>query len=116
MAPPRARGFSVVEALAATTMLGVAGAMLAAGFGVIGAARARAGLRSGAAILAGERLSLLSRRPCEARDTSGEGRAGTAVSRWAAERTAGGWTFAETTIAPRAGPPLVVEGEVACRP
>jgi type II secretory pathway component PulJ len=111
---PHRTGFSVVEAIVATTMLGVVGAMLAGTFSVVRAARARAEARGASALVVAERVATLARRPCTAADTAGGDRLGRAISRWAANRSGAAWAFADSTTAPGSGPPVVIAGQVPC--
>ncbi len=109
-------GFSVVEAIVATTMLGVAGAMLAGTFSVLHAMRAHAAARAASSVAVAERVAVLARRPCAAGDTAGADRLGRAVSRWGARGLGAAWAFADSTAAPGGGPPVVTSGQVSCLP
>lgn len=113
---PRRTGFSVVEAIVGTTMLGVAAAMLAAALGVLRSVRASADARSASAQAAGERVATLARRSCTAGDTAGVDRRGRAVTRWAATPAGAAWTYADSTSVPGGGPAVVIEGQVLCPP
>jgi type II secretory pathway component PulJ len=108
------RGFTVVEALVATMIMGVAGGMLAAAFTVTTAARRRAALDTQTSIQVQERIAFLSRRPCSAADTSGSGTAGAATHWWRATRVADGWTFTDSLAIPGAPPRPASAGTVAC--
>lgn len=113
---PRAAGFSVIEAIVATTMLGVAAAMLAATLGALRTFRATAEARAASALAVGERVATLARRPCASGDTAGSERLGRAITRWGATRSGAAWSYAESTAAPGGGPALVIEGRVPCAP
>jgi type II secretory pathway pseudopilin PulG len=107
--------FTVVEALVATTVIGVASAALAAALTATGTLRARAAVRVAAATLPRARIAALAARSCAAPDTAG----GIAVSgltgTWVARRTGAAWTFSDSV---HAGPADVFrfDGSVSCRP
>jgi type II secretory pathway pseudopilin PulG len=110
---PRA-AFTIIEALVATAMLGVAGASLAATLTVVATVQNRAALRAATAAAGGRRLNALVRRPCTAPDTAGADAAGPVLDAWTARRTGGSWVFADTLRAPGA-PAAVIGGTVPCR-
>ena len=107
-------GFTIVEALVATMIMGVAGGMLAAAFTVTTAARRRATLDRHTAVQVHERIALLSRRPCSAADTSGSGTLGAATHWWRATRIANGWAFTDSVTVPGAPARSAIAGTVAC--
>jgi type II secretory pathway pseudopilin PulG len=108
------RGFTIVEALVATMIMGVAGGMLAAAFTVTTAARRRAALDVQSAVQAHERIALLSHRPCVAPDTSGSGSHGAALTWWRAARVPAGWSFSDSVSLPGVPPRPASSGVVAC--
>lgn len=102
--------FTLVEALVATAVIGVAGATLAAVLGGTAVMRARALADARAAQLFRERIGTLAVRACNAADTQ----ASSPPERWHARRVAGAWVYADTiTVAPA---PRVVslQGSVSC--
>jgi type II secretory pathway pseudopilin PulG len=108
------RGFTIVEALVATMIMGVTGGMLAAAFTVTTAARRRAALDVQSAVQTYERIALLSHRRCSAPDTAGSGAHGAALIWWSATRVTGGWSFADSVALPGAPSRPVSTGVVAC--
>ena len=114
--PPTTRpAFTVVEALVATAVIGVASAALAAAFTATGSLRARAAIRVAAATLPRARIASLAARSCAAPDTAG----GIAVSglrgTWVARRTGAAWTFSDSARASTADA-FRFDGSVSCRP
>lgn len=107
-------GFSVVEALVATAMLGIAGGLLAATLTVTTATRRRATLELRTARFMHERISDLSRRPCTAPDTSGASRDGPVLEWWTAQRAGGGWAIAESVSVAGLAPGAQARGTVLC--
>jgi type II secretory pathway component PulJ len=108
------RGFTVVEALVATMIMGVAGGLLAAAFIVTTAARRHAALDMQTAVQVRERIAHLSRRPCAAADTAGTAAHGNALIWWRASRVPEGWSFADSVALPGAPPRPAATGRVAC--
>lgn len=111
---PERGAFSIVEALVATAMLGIAGSALVVALGVAGSIRARGAADSGAAAATADRIALLARRPCASADTSATERRGALTDRWAARHDAAGWAFAETVSAAGATTPGTAAGVVTC--
>ena len=118
----RPRGFSIVEALVATMLVGVASTILASALTVRTAARREGALDAAAARALADLLRALAARPCWAADTSAEltreTSAGTALVRWQARRSGSGWAFAES-VSVRAGTApgstgVETEGRIAC--
>jgi type II secretory pathway pseudopilin PulG len=110
----RRTGFSIVEALIALALMGVAGGLLAATFTVAGAARRSAALQAQGAAVLRTRIALLSRRPCSAADTSGVDQVGGARDAWRAQRVDAGWEFTDSVAVPGAAPKTLT-GRVRCR-
>lgn len=118
----RPTGFSIVEALVATMLVGVASALLASALTVRTVARRDAARDATAAAALGDLLGLLAARPCVAADTSAESTRetamGTALVRWHARRSGAGWAFAESVsvrVGTGAGSDVVAtEGRVPC--
>jgi type II secretory pathway pseudopilin PulG len=116
----RTGGFSIVEALVATMLVGVASTLLAAALTVRTAARRQSARDAVAAHALSDVLSTLARRPCTAADTAAESAletaAGTARVRWAALRSRAGWSFTETLFVAAPGRRTVVatQGRVPC--
>jgi len=110
---PRA-GFTVVEALVATAIVGIAAAALAASLTATGAVRARATARNRAAAIARGQVAELSGRACAAPDTAGVIAVAGATGTWEARRAGAGWTFSDSV---RSGRDDVVrfDGSVTCR-
>ena len=106
--------FTVVEALVATMIMGVAGALLAAALTVTTAARRRASLDVRTAALVHERVAVLARRPCAAADTTGTAQVGNATAWWTARRVGSGWAFAESVRVPGAAARPAQTGLVSC--
>ena len=107
--------FTIVEALVATTIIGIASAALAISLAANSRLRGRAAARIVAARVATERLGFLSARPCAAADTAGTASSAGTSEAWTARRTAGGWTYTDSI----AIPPTFhfrSEGAVPCRP
>lgn len=119
----RPRGFSIVEALVATMLVGVASALLASALTVRTVARRDAARDATAAAALGDLVGVLAARPCLAADTSAESTRetamGTALVRWHARRAGAGWAFAESVsvrVGARNGSDVVAtEGRVSCR-
>ena len=109
---PRA-GFSIVEALVATVMMGIAGGLLSAAFTVATAARRSALRDTDAALALRTRVALLARRPCSAGDTAGVEVHGPTTVAWSAHRTESGWSFTDTVSVAGAAP-LRAAGTVPC--
>lgn len=110
------RAFTVVEAIIAIALLGVAAASLASAMAASTALRARANARFSAAAGSADRVSQLARRPCAAADTGGAHQRSGITERWSATQTPDGWAVAETVFAARAPEPIVVKMVVACAP
>lgn len=119
----RQRGFSIVEALVAMILVGVASALLAAALTVRTVARRDAARDATAAAALIDLLGMLAARPCMAADTSAEATRETAMGsaqvRWHARRSGAGWAFAES-VSVRAGAGngsnvIATEGRVPCR-
>lgn len=110
---PRA-GFTIVEALVATAIVGIAATALAASLTATGAMRARAAARNLVAAIARAQVAELSGRACAAPDTGGVISVGGAVGTWAAQRAGAGWAFSDSVRAGRADVVLFA-GSVACR-
>lgn len=104
--------FTLVEALVATAVIGVAGATLAAVLGGTAVMRARADADARAAQLFRERIGSLAVRACTAADTQ----LLSPVEQWRARRVAASWLYSDTvhvTPAPRV---VSMRGAVACAP
>jgi type II secretory pathway pseudopilin PulG len=108
-------GFSIVEALVAIAMMGVAGGFLAAAFTVSTVARRRAELDSRTAALVHERVASLARRSCALADTSGSSSAGASREWWTARRAESGWIFSESVVVAGVPPRAALTGAVPCR-
>lgn len=106
------RGFSIVEALVATALVGVASAALAAALTVRTALRRQAGRDAVAARVLHEVSATLARRPCTAVDTSAAQRVVGADVRWQARRVASAWEFLQSVEV--GGAVIVSEGRVPC--
>jgi len=111
-----APGFTVVEAIIAIALLGVAAASLASAMAASATLRARAEARFGAAAGTADRVAQLGRRPCAAADTAGSDRRRRTTERWAAARVQQGWAAAETVFVARIAEPTIVHMLVACAP
>ncbi|MDQ8165451.1 MAG: type II secretion system protein [Gemmatimonadota bacterium] len=118
----RQRGFSIVEALVATILVGVASTLLASALTVRTVARRGAARDAAAAGALGDLLRVLAARPCLAADTSAESTRETAMGkadvRWHARRAGAGWAFAES-VSVRLGSDdgrsvVATEGRVPC--
>ncbi len=96
----RTTGFSIVEALVATMLVGVASTLLASALTVRTVARRHSARDAAAARALGDLIATLAARPCTMADTSAVGTretaAGTALIQWHAHRSAAGWAFAES--------------------
>ena len=110
------KGFTIVEALVATMMFGVAGATLVASLAVMRALRTRGLAETAVARSAADHTALLAQRGCGAGDTAGTSRmAEAAENRWVATRTAEGWQWADSVITPGARQVATLAGSVRCR-
>lgn len=109
------RGVSVVEALVAVSLLGLAGTSLAASFSVVARADTAARVALAAADAARERVALLSARSCGASDTGASMLAGAARTTWRANRVPEGWAWFDTTTIPARAHRVVLAGTVRCR-
>jgi type II secretory pathway pseudopilin PulG len=107
-------GLTIVEALIATALMGVAGSMLAASFTVAGTARRNAARDARAAQALRERIAVLSRRPCAAPDTAGVDASGGATVFWTAHRAESAWRYSDSVIVPGAVPHAPDGGLVPC--
>jgi len=106
--------FTIVEALVAATIVGLASAALALSLAASGTLRQRASARTGAAELTVGRVATLGARGCSAADTSGTTASHTLTERWGAQRAGAAWIYADTI----AGAPIATVhlfGAVACR-
>ena len=109
-------GFTVVEAVIAIALLGVAGASLASAMAASTAIRTRAKARDGAAAGLADRLAQLARRPCSAADTAGVDRRNGIAEHWSAKRTIPGWAAVETVQVAGIQEAAVMTVIVACPP
>lgn len=113
--PSNRIAFTIVEALVATTIVGIASAALAVSLAASSHLRSRAAARIAAAQIAAQRTGFLSARACAAPDTDGVTAAARGTEVWRARRSAGGWTYSDSiTVAPAFT--LHTAGTVACRP
>jgi type II secretory pathway pseudopilin PulG len=108
-------GFSIVEALVALAMMGIAGGLLAATFTVTLAARRSAALDVHSAAVVRTRIAVLARRPCSAADTSGVDQLDGAVDTWSARRTESAWEFSDSLAIPGVAARAPLSGRVRCR-
>jgi type II secretory pathway pseudopilin PulG len=113
--PHRRAAFTIVEALVAIAMMGIAGAFLAAAYTVTTAARRSAVLDARSADAVHLRIAFLSRRPCAAPDTSATVLNGRVMEAWRARRSGSGWNFVDSVAMPGAPPRASVTGTVPCR-
>lgn len=111
-APP---AFTLVEALVAIVLVGMAGAALAASFTTGSALRGRATVLTSAAGIAHSRIAALASRSCAAADTSGTTVARGASGSWTARRDGAGWAWSDSLRAGQAVP-IRLEGTVTCTP
>lgn len=110
------KGFTIVEALVATMILGVAGATLVASLAVMRALRTRGQAETAIARSVADHTALLAHRGCAAGDTAGISRTADAVeNRWVATRAAEGWRWADSVFTPGARQAATLAGSVACR-
>jgi prepilin-type N-terminal cleavage/methylation domain-containing protein len=112
--PHAATGFSLVEALVALALFGVAAGLLAGAMTVTVAARRRAELERHTSVAVHERIALLARRPCAAADTGGAPAAGATREWWSATRSGGAWVLVDSIATVGTAPRSAVRGEVAC--
>ena len=107
--------FTIVEALVALVVVGIAGTAWAASLAANGALRSRASARVVAGRLVAARIAALAARSCAAADTGGVASAGTATEAWSAQRDGGRWSYSDSiSVAPTLA--VRVGGAVACRP
>lgn len=111
--PPPA--FTLVEALVAIVLVGMAGAALAASFTTGSALRGRATVLTSAAEIAHSQIAALASRSCAAADTSGTTVAPGASGSWTASRAGAGWAWSDSLRAGQAVP-IRLEGAVTCTP
>lgn len=108
-------GFTIVEALVATVMFGVAGATLVASLTVMRALRMRALAELAVAEAAANHAALLARRPCSAADTSGASLERAVQYRWSAARSPEGWRLVDSVATAGARETAALTGYIACR-
>jgi hypothetical protein len=105
---------SVVEALIAVAMLGIAGASLCAAFAATTAARRHAAADTRAADATLARIAWLSRRSCVAADTAGlDADPGGSVA-WTARRNGAKWVFTDSVRVNGVRAVTATGGFVAC--
>lgn len=107
--------FTIVEALVATTILGIASAALVASLAANSHLRSRASAKTTAAQLSAERIGFLAARACTAPDSAGATGGAAASELWTARRSAGGWKYTDS-IAVAPAFTFQIDGTVACRP
>jgi type II secretory pathway pseudopilin PulG len=109
-------GFTIVEALVATVMFGVAGATLVASLAVMRAVRVRGLAEFAVARAASDHRAMLAHRACSAADTSGVLTTVDAVEhRWSATRVPEGWRWVDSVFTPGARQSAALAGSIRCR-
>lgn len=111
---PRA-AFTLVEALVATAIVGLASAAFALSLAANASLRAQASAHANAAELMAARLASLANRACVAPDTAGTATANGATESWRARRIGAAWSYTDSITA---SPTLTVRGTglVSCLP
>ena len=107
--------FTIVEALVATAIVGLASAAFAVALAANGSLRAQASARVVAAQIVAARLASLAARRCAAPDTGGIARADRATESWRARRIGAAWSYTNSITTST----LFVfraTGMVSCRP
>jgi len=107
--------FTIVEALVALAVVGIASAALAVSLAASGSLRRRATARLATGQALGARLAMLAARPCTAADTNGVVTAGGITEWWTARRVGAGWAFTDS-IGSSTAMETRTSGAVSCAP